>query len=451
MAMNVSLKQIAQWLKLAEPVQDVRVTGAVIDTRKIKTGDMFVALKGEHTDGHQYLAQAREAGASCALVSERQDDVLPQLLVTDVRQAFAGIAHGWLQKTQAKVVAITGSNGKTTVKEMVRAILTQVGNVTATAGNLNNDLGVPLTLCTLNENDDYAVIEMGANHHGEIATLVKIAPPDVAIINNVASAHLEGFGSEQGVAEAKGEIFAGLKADGTAVVNADMPYSDLWQNLIGARKQIHFALQNDADLKADCIQLDPAAVHFMVKIEDVCHHINVPLPGLHNIANALAAMAVTTALNIPVEAMVKGLSSMQSVPHRLQLRNGPGASKLLDDTYNANPGSYTQALNAVAGFPAEQWLVLGDFGELGADCIEIHRKMGLQAREAGIKKLLTVGEMSRYAAESFGEGAEHFADKATLQEKLEQDLSDQVICLIKGSRFMQLDKLADVLAQREAN
>lgn len=447
MGLRLTLNQLANIVGCDAVFADVMVTGSVIDTRKIQAGDLFVALQGEHVDGHEFIAQAREAGASAALVSEIQDDVLPQLKVADVRKAFAQIAHAWQQKSKAKVIAITGSNGKTSVKEMVSAIARQVGTITATQGNLNNELGVPLTLSHLSEDDQFAVIEMGTNHHGEIAELVKIAVPDVAVINNIAAAHLEGFGSLDGVAKEKGHIYAGLAVDGIAVVNADMPYQRLWQPLIGSRKTVSYSLESEADIKADYIQLDPASSHFLVNIDNVSHHFNLPLPGMHNVNNALAAIAVAVALDIPVDAMVKGLSNMKAVPHRLQVRHGVSDSRLIDDTYNANPGSYLQALNTLSAFQGEHWLVLGDFGELGIDNDEIHQQMGQQARESGVTRLMTVGVSSKIAAESFGEGAVHYEDIGVLQQQLQQQLSKDVTCLIKGSRFMQLNKLADQLAQ----
>lgn len=447
MGLKLTLNQLANIVGCDAGFADITATGCVIDTRKVQPGDLFVALKGERVDGHDFIAQARQAGAIAALVSEIQDDELPQLKVADVRKAFAQIAYAWQQQSQARVVAITGSNGKTSVKEMVSAILKQVGTVTSTQGNLNNELGVPLTLSRLSKDDAFAVIEMGTNHHGEIAQLVKIAVPDVAVINNIGAAHLEGFGSVEGVAKEKGQIYAGLATEGTAVVNADMPYQRLWQPLIGDRKIVSFSLESDADIKADYIQLDPASSHFLVNIDAVSHHFNLPLPGMHNVNNALAAIAVAVALDVPVDAMVKGLSSMQPVPHRLQVRHGVADSRIIDDTYNANPGSYLQALNTLAAFNGEHWLVLGDFGELGADNDMIHQQMGQQAREAGVSRLLTVGNSSKMAAQSFGEGAVHYEDIGVLQQQLQQELSKNVTCLIKGSRFMQLDKLADQLAQ----
>lgn len=445
--MDCSLSQIAALLNCELEGKDINVTGTAIDSRKIEKGTLFIALVGEHSDGHDYIASARLAGASAALVSVKQEDELPQLLVDDVVVAFGQIAHFWRQQCRAKVIAITGSNGKTTVKEMVSRILNQTGSsVIATQGNLNNELGVPLTLTRLNKDTDYAVIEMGANHRGEIARLVAMAMPDVAIINNVAAAHLEGFKNIEGVAKAKAEIFSGLSEHGVAVFNSDMDFVEPWTLVIGNTQYSTFALHASADIQAENIQIDPTASHFMVKLNNEFNYFNLPLPGEHNISNALAAITVTSALGIPVDAMEKGLALMPSVPHRLQLRKGLNQSQLIDDSYNANPGSYQRALSALMSFSGKHWLVLGDFAELGADSVMIHRQMGGQAKEAGVARLWTIGEQSEYATEEFGDGAQHFTSMDELQKGLEEVLSDDINCLIKGSRFMKLDQLADALS-----
>ena len=446
MTMQLQLSQLADLLGCDTPISDVLVQGTVIDSRKVMQSNLFIALQGEHVDGHDYIALARQSGASAALVSEKQDDKLPQLVVADVVQAFGLIAKYWRQQCATKVVAVTGSNGKTTVKEMVAAILKQCGSVVATLGNLNNELGVPLTLTRLDKTTDYAVIEMGANHPGEIAQLVKLADPQVAVINNVASAHLEGFGDLAGVAKAKAEIFTGLTKQGVGVFNADMAFAEDWKQLLANKEYISFALENNADIMAKDCQLGAVSSHFMVALDDVLHYINLPLPGLHNVANALAAIAVTSALNIPVTSIVKGLSTVQGAPHRLQLHRGIEHSQLIDDSYNANPDSYQQALAALNAFPGKHWLILGDFAELGTECEQIHHQMGLTARESGVEQLFTVGEMSEQASNSFGDGARHFTNINDLQQVLQRELTEGVTCLIKGSRFMQLDKLADVLS-----
>ena len=446
MSLPLTLIEIAKHLGCDYHGVDIKVTGTAIDGRKLKKGDLFVALPGTQVDGHDFLAQAREAGAVAALVSKTVDDPLPQLLVDDVVAAFGKLATFWCQQSQAKVIAITGSNGKTTLKEMISAMLAQQHHVIATQGNLNNELGVPLTLTRIKSGHQFAVIEMGANHHGEIEKLVAMARPQVAIINNVGAAHLEGFGSLEGVAKAKGEIYTGIAEDGVAIVNADMPYQDIWQPLIADRKTLTFGLENSADVSALDCQTTPAGSHFMVQLDGVNHFVSLPLPGRHNVANALAAMTVCHALGIEPSAMIKGLASIKAVPHRLQLRPTKQQAMLIDDTYNANPGSFGQALQTLKSFPGTRWLVLGDFGELGPDSLEIHQQMGRDAKSADVHRLFTVGKQSAEAAAQFGDAAEHFADRDSLQNYLQQNLQAGVTCLIKGSRFMQLDKLADALA-----
>jgi len=446
MTWKISLAEIAELLNAELHGNDAAMTGSKIDSRKIETGDLFIALPGEHTDGHDFIKQALQAGACGALVSRYIPSELPQIVVKDVIGSYAQIARLCREKSQARVIAVTGSNGKTTLKEMIASILGQCGKVLATAGNLNNELGVPLTLTRLNDSYDFAVIEMGANHSGEIATLVAMTEPDVAVINNVGAAHLEGFGSLQGVAEAKGEIFAGLKAGGVGVINADMPYVDLWKHILGARQPLSFGLQQPADIAA--LDLQPAITgsHFMVRLDGVCHFIFLPLPGIHNVSNALAAIAVCSALKIDPEAIVKGLAAIKAVPHRLQLRQAVNNALLIDDTYNANPGSFRQALQTLMQFPGEHWLVLGDFGELGPESTSIHQQLGRDAKAAGVKRLFTLGQQSQLAAAEFGENAQHFNDRSQLETELKNRLHKDVACLIKGSRFMKLDQLADALA-----
>jgi len=448
MTLPLSLQQIAQILGCDLPaVADCAANGTAIDSRKVKKGDLFIALSGQQVDGHQFISAARAAGAVAALVSEKQADALPQLVVKDVVKAYGKLATVWRQHSEAKVVAITGSNGKTTLKEMVAMILSEHNHTLATQGNLNNELGVPLTLTRLTAQHHYAVIEMGANHPGEIAQLVAMAQPDVAVINNIGPAHLEGFGSVQGVAQAKGEIFSGLKADGIGILNADMQeFTALWKSLLNGRKTVSFALDHDADIHALDIQTAGAGSHFMVRLDDICHFVSLPIPGKHNIANALAAIAVCRALGIESDVIVKGLGKMQPVKHRLQPRQAINQALLIDDTYNANPSSFDQALKTLASFPGEPWLVLGDFGELGPDSNQIHQQMGQHAKQAGIARLLAIGPESQLAVEAFGEGAMHFDSMASLQQFLQDHLAAHINCLIKGSRFMQLDKLADALA-----
>lgn len=443
--MTVSLSNIAILLGCAMPSNDCQLTGTAIDSRHIKADHLFVALKGKYVDGHHYLGAAQQAGAVAALVSEKQDHALPQLVVTDVVKAFGEIATYWRQQSPAKVIAITGSNGKTTVKEMVASISQHCGSVIATQGNLNNELGVPLTLTRLTHSTDFAIIEMGASQRGDIAQLVAMALPDIALVNNVSAAHITGFGDIAGVAASKAEIYSHLATQATAIVNNDCPFVASWQRALAGKNVCSFAIEKEADFTVSGVQLDVMSSHFMVKLNDELTFINLPLPGMHNVANALAAVAVASSLHLPIAAIIQGLSTMISVPHRLQLRVGPNQSKLLDDSYNANPASYHHALQVCMTWSGQHWLVLGDFAELGEESVEIHKQMGRDAKQAGISRLWTIGEQSQLASSAYGEGAEHFDTVAELKQSLQKVLTDKVICLIKGSRCMQLDKLADQL------
>jgi UDP-N-acetylmuramoyl-tripeptide--D-alanyl-D-alanine ligase len=301
----------------------------------------------------------------------------------------------------------------------------------------------------MHQDDDYAVIEMGASYLGDIQELVDIVTPDVSVVNNVAPAHIEGFGSIEGVAVTKGAIYSGLSEHGIAIVNADMPYADIWAPMIADRQVISFAMQNEADITAKYMQIEPLSSHFMVELDEVNHHFSLNLPGEHNVNNALAAIAICRALDIPVDAMVKGLKTMQPVAHRLQKRAGLSGATLIDDTYNANPSSYTQALKVLGQFPSHRWLVLGDFGELGEDEIAIHKAMGVEAKSAGVERLFSIGEMSVNATKTFGEGAVHYTDVESLLDQLKEELKENVTCLFKGSRFMQLDKIVEQLIEGE--
>ncbi len=447
MNMACSLGQITRLLGTDSVADEaLMITGAVIDSRQVQPGNLFIALAGEQVNGHDYLAQARAAGASVALVSRQQDDTLPQLLVEDVVTAFGQIAHFWRMQCDVELVAITGSNGKTTVKEMVASILRQCGKVIATQGNLNNELGVPLTLCRLARDTDYAVIEMGASHIGEIARLTAMASPHVALINNVSDAHLEGFGNLGAIATAKGEIFSGLMLDGMGIINADMDFVAQWEALLVDHASMSFSIDGPADLFAFDLQLTAKGSHFMVKIADAFHHIELPLLGKHNVANALAAISVANALQIPAAAIEKGLAAVQPAPHRLQVRAGLNGAQLLDDSYNANPGSFLQALAVLQDVVGTHWVVLGDFGELGEETVSLHVQLGEMAKAAGVSRLFTIGKESEHASTAFGTGGQHFSDHATLQQHLENTLDQEVTLLIKGSRFMGLDTLADMLA-----
>lgn len=433
---------------------DVAYGGVTTDSRGDCHGRLFVALQGERFDGHDYVASAASNGAVALLVDRPMYIDLPQLVVKDTRLALGHLASAWRDRIQARVIAITGSNGKTTVKEMTAAILSQAGATRATKGNLNNDIGMPLTLLAARD-EQFLILEMGANHHGEIGYLTDIARPDVALITNAGRAHLEGFGSVEGVAHAKGEIARGLPADGTFVVMADVPWTPLWQRLAEGRPMLTFGTGPSAQVSADESAITETwdekglRTRFTARIEDQEVEIALPLAGSHNVRNALAAIAGATALGIDPTSIRAGLEQLVPVKRRLQPRHTRSGARLLDDSYNANPDSLAAALEVLTALPVapggRHLLVLGDFGELGPDRAEVHREMGVNARAAGASALYAVGPLCQHAVEGFGAGARHFADQDALIAALRADTSAADIVLVKGSRMSAMDGVADAL------
>jgi UDP-N-acetylmuramoyl-tripeptide--D-alanyl-D-alanine ligase len=426
----------------------------VTDSRSDCTAGLFVALKGERFDAHAFVPQAATNGAVAALVERPLPLDLPQWVVDDTRLGLGRLAAVWRDRIPARVVAITGSNGKTTCKEMVAAILGQVGSVRATQGNLNNDIGMPLTLLRARD-EDWLVLEMGANHPGEIGYLTDIARPQAALITNAGRAHLEGFGSVEGVARAKGEIARGLPPDGTFVVPGDSPWIGLWRDLAQGRRVLTFGLDPSCEVRADpaAVTGDWGEAGFATRFDaDVAGQrctLTVALAGLHNIRNALAAAALATALGIGPEAVSAGLASLRPVPGRLEPKD-LGGLRLIDDTYNANPDSVQAAIDVLVGLAGRPVLVLGDLGELGPAAARLHREVGEAARAAGVKALYAAGDLSREAVIGFGPGpgAHHFDHQADLISALRRDLDPGDIVLVKGSRRAAMDLVVAALAQR---
>jgi UDP-N-acetylmuramoyl-tripeptide--D-alanyl-D-alanine ligase len=431
---------------------DALFTGVSKDTRSIRRGDLYVAIRGESFDGHEFVQQAADAGAAGALVDEIQSVSLPQLCVDDTRLALGQLASHWRDGFNGKLVGITGSNGKTTVKEMCRRILEQaVGNehVLSTAGNLNNDIGLPLTLLGLREQHRYAVIEMGASHVGEIDYLAQIARPHVALINNAGAAHLQGFGSVAQVALAKSEIYRGLVDGGIAIINADDAHANLWREVCAERKVLRFSMQTRAaDVFGEVTTVDGAR-ELYVETPSGSGFIKLQVSGLHNAMNALAATAVASALGISLKVVISALSAFTGVPGRLAISRAASGACIIDDSYNANPRSLDAAMQVLveqrANNRADSWLVLGDMAELGTDTELLHQQAGQRARELGVRHLLATGEASRHAVEAFGKGAEHFADKARLIERLSVGLKPNSVALIKGSRTMAMEQVVNAL------
>ncbi|MDP2759194.1 MAG: UDP-N-acetylmuramoyl-tripeptide--D-alanyl-D-alanine ligase [Sideroxyarcus sp.] len=454
------LAQIAPILQGRIEGGDARFTAVSTDTRTIAAGDLFVALKGEHFDGAQFVAQALAAGAVAAVVNESSRAALAQipnpkskiLYVEDTRLALGQLAAHWRRQFDLPLVAITGSNGKTTVKEMLAAILrAATGNaegVLATRGNLNNDIGMPLTLLKLRASHRYAVIEMGMNHPGEIDYLTRIAHPAVALINNASGAHLAGLGSIEAVARAKGEIFAGLDAHGTAVINADDAHAALWRTLADKHRVLDFGLAYQAAVKG---KWQAQGYGGMLTAHTPAGELRVALqvPGEHNARNALAAATAALALEVPLNVIAGALAGFNGVAGRLQRKAAKGGATLIDDTYNANPASMHAALEVLAQATGKRIFVLGDMGELGDHAAQFHREIGITARELGIERLLALGELSAQAVSEFGAGAQHCADIETLQQALDQELDAQTTVLVKGSRYMKMERVVQACAVQQ--
>ena len=426
---------------------DVGIRGVTTDSRRVAAGDLFVALVGERFDGHDYVAEAMRRGAAAALVSREVKDAAPcsQLVVDDTKAALGRLAAHWREKFSMPLVALTGSNGKTTVKEMLASILAAHaggrGSVLATQGNLNNDIGMPLTLLTLRAGHRFAVIEMGMNHEGEIDYLTRIARPNVALVNNAQRAHVGILGSVEAIARAKGEIYAGLGPAGTAIVNEDDAFAPYWRGLNRARRVISFGFKPEADVRGAA-----TAAGWRIVTPAGAFEFAPRVRGEHNLRNALAASAAAFALDVPLDAMRAGLADFAGVEGRLQRRRGPGSSLVIDDSYNANPESMRAALRVLAEERARKVFVMGDMGELGEGAPAMHAEIGTYAREVGVNALLAMGKASRNAVDAFGAGARHFDDIDALLSVARAEAAAGAAILVKGSRFMQMERIADALA-----
>jgi UDP-N-acetylmuramoyl-tripeptide--D-alanyl-D-alanine ligase len=423
----------------------LEVRGVFTDTRKPLPGALFVALRGPHFDAHEFLATAAEAGAVAALVERRQEIALPQIVVGDTRLALGCLAAAWRTRWPGRMVALTGSNGKTTTKEMLAAILRERGPTLATRGNLNNDIGVPLMLAELDPDQSFAVIEMGANHPGEIAYLGALARPHVALVTNTGHAHIEGFGGLWGVVRSKGEIFGALREGGLAVLNVDDKSYPFFA-AINPGRSLSFAMQEGADV---CGAWQPllGGGRLMLRTSGEAISIDLPVPGEHNARNALAAASAALALGFELEEIKAGLESSGEVPGRLQRKRGPEESVLWDDTYNANPDSLRAGIEAVRGQGGETWLVLGDMGELGPESAVLHAESGRLARTLGVARLFAVGPLALHAAQAFGPGAEHFTTIETLVAALDEALRPGIHVLIKGSRSSRMERVVQALEE----
>lgn len=431
------LSQIARWSGGRLEGDDVKVTGICTDSRKADSGSLFIALEGDRFDGHDFID--RDLPASALMVSRPVQDDRPRIVVDNTVEALGRLATAWRATLPTYVIGLTGSNGKTTVKEMLASIFACEGRTQYTQGNLNNHIGVPLTLLTIEPGHQFAIIEMGANHAGEIAVLTRMVQPQVALVNNAGPAHLEGFGDLPGVARAKAEIYSGLSDDGIAVVNADDDFSQDWIAINAGRKIIRFGMNHPAEIQGEYhggdLKVTTPQGHFEVQLA---------LPGSHNAMNALAATAVALGAGIRIETVRQGLAAVKSVSGRLRQIRGDAGFTVLDDTYNANPASFRAGLEVLMEEPGAHWVVLGDMAELGDNGPDLHRSAGEQARNKGVDRLFTLGKLSHEATRAFGQGALHSPDFDALAgavKRTAEVTARPLTILVKGSRTMGLERL----------
>jgi UDP-N-acetylmuramoyl-tripeptide--D-alanyl-D-alanine ligase len=424
--------------------------GVSTDTRTLRSGELFVALQGPNFDGCDYVSQASEKGAAAAVVRAKVDGDIAQITVADTTLALGQLGAAWRRDQSAVVIGITGSNGKTTLKELTAACLSQAAPTIATEGNLNNEIGMPLMLTRIDASHRYAVLEIGANHAGEIDYLTSLAEPDVVAITNATAAHLEGFGTVDGVAKAKGEILRGKSRPGVAILNADDEYFDFWSAMAADIDIVGFAIDTQADVCASDIVADSGGSNFRLHLFDSQIDIRLSLPGRHNVRNACAAAAIATALGVAPEQIQSGLESVRPVAGRLQPKRGLNGARLFDDSYNANPLSVAAAAEFLAALDGQSWLVLGDMGELGAEAVRLHREVGVSVRNAGVDRLFATGELSRNVTAAFGDNASWFDSIDSLIDALRVSVTSDVNLLVKGSRFMGMERVVEALASTEA-
>jgi UDP-N-acetylmuramoyl-tripeptide--D-alanyl-D-alanine ligase len=425
------------------------------DTRTLKSGDLFVALTGPNFDGHEFVAAAKERGAAGALVSRVVESEISQIVVSDPLEALSAFAREWRRQFQIPVVGVTGSNGKTTTKELIGSILTRLGPSLITRGNLNNHIGVPLTLLELNATHRFAVIEMGANHQREIAHLSSIAEPTIGIVTNAGAAHLEGFGGLDGVAAGKGELFRALPANAVAVINADDKYAHYWRDARNCERFYTFGFEQPADFMAHKVRESGDANGFRIEFDLVTpfgtQAAILNLGGLHNLRNALGAAAVAAAAGAKLEEIIAGLAAMRPVSGRLEMKAAINGAFLVDDSYNANPSSLKAGLDAFRNFGGTRWLVLGEMKELGDSADELHAEVGRYAKQAGIARMLAIGERSKHAVQAFGSNATWFDNIDTLIAELRGSLASGTAVLIKGSRANRLERVSAAIAADGTN
>jgi UDP-N-acetylmuramoyl-tripeptide--D-alanyl-D-alanine ligase len=440
----------ARLAQLAQPLHprlikgDAGFAGASTDSRTLLAGELFVALRGERFDGHDYAARAATNGAAALLVERELPVELPQIVVADSLHALGALARWYRAASGARVAGITGSNGKTTVKTLLAAILARCGTTHVNAGNLNNEIGLPLSVLCMADEARYAVFEMGAGKPGDIEYLAGIAQPHVGLVNNVAPAHLERMHSEQGVAETKGALYRALPADGVAVINADDRFAGYFAELAAGRTQLRFGLEQPAEIGARVLELG-AGSRFLLRTPAGELDVALPLAGRHNVMNALAAAAAAHALGAPLATIRAGLEAAPGVAGRLTRRATPHGATVIDDSYNANPGSTRAAIDVLALHDPPRWLVLGNMAELGPEAERLHAEIGGYARAAGLERLVTVGALARAAAERFGAGAVAVEDREAAVALLRAELPGNATVLVKGSRSSAMEHVVRAL------
>lgn len=430
---------------------DAHYTGLSLDSRSIKPHELFIALRGEKFDGHDFIELVKQRGATAAVVDQVIDTDLPLVLVQDTRKALGELAKQHRRQFSIPVIALTGSCGKTTTREMIRSILAEKGSVLTNFKNFNNDIGLPLTLLNLNAEHHYAVIEMGANHAGEIGYLTHITQPTVALVTNIGPAHLQGFGSLEGVAQAKAEIFSGLIKHGVAIINADDKFANILQKECAAFRVVCFGLSDTADFSATAIQMDAEGkASFLLRAPNGKKiMIHLRLPGQHHVMNALAAVAAASQVGIELSSIKSGLEKTQPVPGRVIVSKTKRGATLIDDSYNANPSSVDVALKLLAHYSGQRIFVMGDMGELGQNALAYHRQIGELAKELNIDDVYTCGDLSKETAKAFGAGGKHYSHHQELILALKPRLQDNVTILIKGSRSAQMEKVAAGLMDKD--
>jgi len=452
---RLPLSLLAHWASGELRGEDILVDTLTNDTRSLMPGSLYVAIRGERFDGHDFAYDAAMRSASALLVDHAVEVDLPQIIVADTQTALGRIAASLQLDRGSKVIAITGSNGKTSVKALTQAILQRAGNSYVNPGNRNNEIGLPLAVIDAPDDADFAIYEMGAGKPGDIAYLTDIVTPDVALVNNIASAHLERMGSLLGIAQTKGAIYTALSADGVAVINADDAFAEYFAELAAGKRILRFGLDASADVSARGITaLDGRAgaegSHFVLVTPQGEATVSLSLPGRHNVLNALAAATLALACGVAPTTIAEGLADSRPVPGRQVARTLASGAVLIDDSYNANPGSLVAAIDALAAAGGEAWLVLGDMRELGPEGEALHADVGRKAKSAGIRRLYTLGPLSAAAASAFGEGARSFESHAALIDALRVDLQQfaqpqTLRCLVKGSRGSAMDRIVTAL------